>query len=74
MTDINIDTVARREIRNAVTIWQEHGWEDALPDVGEYDYQRVCDRMLELLPLDTTTDGYCEAYQVLADRAEKEIE
>lgn len=64
-----IDVAARWAIREAVEAWQEEGWEGRFPDVGEYDYDRICKAMDEHLPADVNLETFQKAYNLLADRA-----
>ncbi len=72
-SDPAIDTLARWALHNATERWTEEGWGDHLPEVGEYDYDRIAARMTELLPRDVTFAEFEAAHKVLADRAETEI-
>ena len=72
-SDPAIDAVARWALHNATERWTEEGWGDHLPEVGEYDYDRIEERMTELLPRDVTFAEFEAAHKVLADRAETEI-
>lgn len=68
--DPSIRIIARWALYSAFTKWAEEGWEFYLPTIGEFDYDRVVERMKELLPLKVHDDDFNEAYTVLADRAE----
>ena len=46
--DQAVDIMARWSIWNAFDTWAEQGHE-SIPDIGEYDYDRVTDRAEELL-------------------------
>ena len=65
-----LDVLARWALRNAVTAWTEESWGEHLPDIGEYDYYRICDRMMGLLPDDVTQDEFEVAFEEVAARAE----
>lgn len=68
--DPDINVIARWALHNAmVTFVEDEGWE-AVPDIGEYDYDRVVECMAELLPPDVTFAEFEVAYKFLADRAE----
>lgn len=68
--DPAINTIARWALHDAFEEWIDEGWGNHLPEVGEYDYNRITDRMTELLPLSVTPDEFEIAHEVLADRAE----
>ena len=64
-----IDIAARWALHYAYEAWSEEGWESMFPDVGMYDFDRICSRMEELLPKSPHTAEYDEAYEVLKARA-----
>ncbi len=68
---IEIDILARATLHRILQDWVEEGWGLFLPEVGQYDYDRVVVCMKAQLPPDVTTDEYARAYKALADRAEK---
>lgn len=67
--DKNIDTVARSAVWVAFEDWAEEGWE-SMPDIGEYDYERVVEAAKKLLPPDVTSAQFDSAISALEARAE----
>ena len=65
-----IVTVAYGCLHAAVEAWTEEGWGNVLPDIGEFDYDRVVAVMMAALPDDPGIADVEEAYAVLSDRAE----
>ena len=59
-----IDIVARQLLANAA---RDIEWED-IPDIGEYDWLRIEDRLIELAP---EPEGFDEAITTLEDTAAK---
>jgi len=68
-----VDVLARSVLRRICEDWAEEGWELHFPDIGQYDYERIVDRIKERLPRDVTMSEFKMAYEFLADRAEKTI-
>lgn len=69
----NLNVMASWLLWSAFENWTEqHGWED-MPDVGEYDHDRIIDTAQLLLPPDVTPDRYKSALRYLAQRAEKAV-
>ncbi len=50
---------------------ESNGWED-VPEIGEYDYERIVEAAQKLLTPDITIDRYQAALGYFAKRAEKE--
>jgi hypothetical protein len=67
--DRALDVSAKWSLYLAVEAWMEEAWEIYFPDVGEYDFDRVCERMMKLMPPDVTVDERNNAYRVLSERA-----
>ena len=67
--DDHIDIIARRMMHQVVMAWQEEGWGNYLAEIGEGDYEAVCERMNQLLPTDPTLYMHEDAYRALEERA-----
>ena len=68
----DIDTIARWVIRAGFERYAEmNPWED-IPEVGEYDYERIMERAEKLLPPDVNGDEYATAMGRLELRADED--
>ena len=63
--------MARWMLHNAYEAWTEQGWEQ-MPDIGEFDYERVVEYAEQMLPKDVTLVEFEEAFKVLEARVTKE--
>jgi hypothetical protein len=69
-----IDALARWALHHAAEIWYEQeGWE-TLAELGQFDWEKVAERMSELLPDDVTGKEFTEAYELLAERAGEPVD
>ena len=64
-----IEVVAQQAIQEAVRYWLEDGWEN-MPDIGQYDYERVAKRAKAMCP-DAKLGDFDTALTVLEARAER---
>jgi hypothetical protein len=65
-----VDVMARWVLRAAFEAWAEdHGWED-VPEIGEYDYDRIMVHALTLLKDDVDMGEYSRAYEFFKERAQ----
>ena len=67
-----INVMARWAIRNAYEAWAEQGHENT-PDIGLYDYERMCEAAEKMLPPDVTMDEFTEAFDVLVARVDTAV-
>ena len=69
MTELRaIHVVAIQVAHNAINEWIEEGW-GSMPDIGEYDYERVCEAAKILLPEAPSNEQWNAAITVLEQRA-----
>ncbi|KKN15599.1 hypothetical protein LCGC14_0984490 [marine sediment metagenome] len=68
-----VTIVARWSLLGAYDAWTDDGWE-MLPEINEPDYERVVERMGELLMSDVTLEQVDAAYKFLEARATDEEE
>lgn len=45
-------------------------WGDEYPEIGEHDWDRICERVRGLIPAGPSADAYAAAYEYLESRAE----
>ena len=69
-----IDIVARSMMHLAIEAWQEEGWGNYLAEIGEADYDHVCNRMTAMLPLDADAEEFVEAHSKLVAATEGDSE
>jgi len=69
-----IKVAARWALHHAYEAWAEEGWGNTMPEVGEYDYNRICESAELMLPPSPTLAEYAAAYEVLGKRAEPSVE
>ena len=62
--------MARGVIWGAYEEWVEEGWEH-MPEIGQYDFDLICETVEKLLPRDVTVAEFQAAYLTLEARAEK---
>lgn len=65
-----IAILARSALWTAYEIWVEEGWANAMPDIGEYDFERVVKKMEALLPKDPFSQIE-KAYTQLSENADE---
>jgi len=69
MSDVRPDdyvTLAIAWLNSAAERFIEDGWENN-PDIGEHDFERICDLMVRMVPRQASREQVEAAYQRFAD-------